>query len=474
MKKILLAFAIGSVLLLAGCKDSAIKKAQNLMSNGDYKSAVEVLEPYADDETAAPILRQARLESAMIDAQAAIDTKDYPTAVSLLEDFKDESKASELYNSAKLQVLLGQLDGKWQNCGGETLNDAYVEINFNNDEGTAVLKHSVDNYYGYKNDDVMWKTLKVSADGNLSLSALERDIDNTSRYADVTAVFDSNDNTITFSNNFFGKWKKITDSEAASALKNNPILTKTFDGTPIQKNPNALSDFGKRASELSGLVFSDVSYLDSELPYVYLYYRNEIDTFPCVGVVLKGGSLSDDIYCGMTMAQVVSLQERGVIAEFECSDENANYYYASYQCTYNGREDYLNLTFFFDETNKYVTGIEFASYYLNTLADEEYTQWWQYNQQEEAQKDIAYSTDGLLYYFGSVKGYISSSNGQIAVCEPSMMTGLYLGDICFIENYSALDGTLILNTQGYLRKTNRKVTYGGRAYPVYRAVKVIQ
>lgn len=56
MKKILLAFAIGSVLLLAGCKDSAIKKAQDLMSNGDYKSAVEVLEPYANDETAALIL----------------------------------------------------------------------------------------------------------------------------------------------------------------------------------------------------------------------------------------------------------------------------------------------------------------------------------------------------------------------------------------------------------------------------------
>lgn len=114
-----------------------------------------------------------------------------------MENFKDESKASELYNSGKLQVFLGQLDGKWQNCDGETLNGAYIEINFNNGEGTAVLKHSVDNYYGYKNDDVMWKTLKVSADGNLSLSALERNINNKSQYIYTTADFDPNDNTIT-------------------------------------------------------------------------------------------------------------------------------------------------------------------------------------------------------------------------------------------------------------------------------------
>lgn len=484
MKKILLACVIGSVLLLTGCKDSAVKKAQDLMSNGDYSSAVEILEQYAGDENAAALLKQAKLECALNDAQTAIDKKDYSAVVSLLEDFKEEGKALELYNSAKLQAILGQLDGRWLNYAGETLNGAFVEVKLNNSVGTAVLKHSVDNYYGYRSDDVIWKDLSVSADGTLSLSALKRDIDNTSKYTDITAVFDTKDNTITFSDSFFGQWKKITDSEAASALVNSPKLTKTYDGTPIQKSPNALKDFGKRASELSGQIFTNKNYKDSGLPYVYIYYRNEIDSYPDDGIVLKGGSLSDDLYCGMTMAQVVSLQDRGIITDlnhvFNILHEHN--YSAYYQCTVNGKIENLQLTFVFDETDKYVTELEFHSAYLWSLMEEEYTQWeYQKKQEEErrkaeeeAKKDIAYSTDGLLYYFGSVKEYISSSNGQVAVCEPSMMTGLYLGDICFIENYSALDNTLILNSQGYLRKTNRRVTYRGTTYPVYRAVKVIK
>lgn len=484
MKKIMLACVIGSVLLLTGCKDSAIKKAQDLISNGDYKAAVEVLEQYADDETAAPILKQAQLESTIIDAQASIDAKDYSTAVSLLEDFKEESKALELYNSAKLQVYIEQLDGKWQNCGGETLNGAFVEIKFDNGEGTAVLKHSVDNYYGYRNDDVMWKTLNVSADGMISLSALERDIDNTSKYTDTTAVFNLNDNTITFSNDFFGNWKKITDTEAVSASNNDPKLTKTFDGTPIQKSPNALKDFGKRRSELPGQAFGmyDENYSDSGRPYVYLYYRSEIDSYPDHGYIYKGGALSDDIYCGMTMSQVVSLQEQGVITDFNYRGQCEHDYDAFYQCTYNGNVEKLSLIFNFDEADKCVANIEFFSANLYQLSENEYAQWEYQKQQEEerrraeeeAKKDIAYSTDGLLYYFGSVIEYVSSSNGRVAVCEPSFMTNFYLGNICFIENYSALDNTLVLNSQGYLRKTNRSVTYKGTTYPVYRAVKVIQ
>lgn len=482
MKKFLFACVVGSVLLLSGCKSAAIEKAQELISNGNYSSAVEILEPYADDENAASLLEQAQLECAISDAQAAIDKKDYLTAVSLLENFKEESKALELYNSARVQVFLGQLEGKWQNCGGETLDGAFVEIKFIDGEATAVLKHSVDNYYGYKDDDVMWKALKVSGDGNLSLSALKRDIDNTSQYTDITAVFDLTDNTITFSDNFFGKWKKITDSEANTALANNPKLTKAYDGTPIQKSPNALENFGKRASELEGFVFSDTSYIDSGLPYVYFYNRVEIDSYPDCGIVLKGGSLSDDIYCGMTKAQILSLQEQGVITELSYRGELGNDYDADYQCAFNGREENLSLIFYFDETEKYVVEIDFYSYDLWQLANDEYAEWEyqkkleeeQRRAQEEAQKDIAYSTDGLLYYFGSTMEYISSNNGTVAVCEPSMGSGLYLGDICFIENYSALNSDLIMMQYGYLRKTNRRISYRGASYPVYRAVKVIQ
>lgn len=480
MKKILLACVIGSVLLLTGCKDSALKKAQDLISNGDYQAAVEILEKYADDENAAALLKQAQIDGAINDAEEAIGKKDYSAAVSLLEDFKEDNKALELYNSAKYQLIITELDGKWLNCSGGTLDGAFIEVKLTGGTGTSVLKHSVDNYYGYVNDDILWNDLKVSNNGSLSLSALKREINGGSEYADVTAAFNINENTIEFSDEFFGKWRKITDTEAASALNNDPKLTKAYDGTPIQRDPNALTDFGKKASELSWFVVPEDDYMNSELPYVYLRDYNEMDTYPSRGVVLKGGSLTDELYCGLTMAQIQSLNEREVIygLKYYCP----NNYMAYYDCTVNSTDTYLQLNFVTDETDSYVVELDFYSVYLWEHAKNDY-EYWQYQKQqeeerrkaeEEAKQDIAYSTDGLLFYFGSVREYIASSNGQVAVCEPSMLTGLYLGDICMIENYSALDNTLILNSQGYLRKTNRRVTYRGTSYPVYRAVKVIQ
>lgn len=480
MKKLLLACVIGSVLLLTGCKDSAIKKAQDLISNGDYQAAVEILEKYADDENAAALLKQAQIDGAINDAKEAIGKKDYSAAVSLLEDFKEDNKALELYNSAKHQLIITELDGKWLNCSGGTLNGAFIEVKLTGDTGTAVLKHSVDNYYGYRNDDILWNDLKVSNNGSLSLSALKREINGGSEYADVTAAFNINENIIEFSDGFFGKWRKITDTEAASALNNDPKLTKAYDGISIQKDPNALTDFGKKASELSWFVVPEDNYIASELPYVYLRDYNEINTYPSRGAILKGGSLTDELYCGLTMAQIELLNEQEVI--YGLKYYYLNHYTAYYDCTINGEETFLQLTFVFDERDEYVVELDFYSGYLRKLADNDY-EYWQYQKQqeeerrkaeEEAKQDIAYSTDGLLFYFGSVKEYIASNNGKVAVCEPSMLTGLYLGDICMIENYSALDNTLILNSQGYLHKTNRRVTYRGTSYPVYRAVKVIQ
>lgn len=478
MKKLLFACMLGGVLLLAGCKDSAIKNAQDLIANGDYKAAVEVLEKYSGDETAVPILNEARLKLAIADAQAAIDAKDYQTAVSLLEQFKDNSEASELCVSAKKMLL----EGRWQNFGGETLRGAYVNITFEGNVGKAVLEHSVENYYGYDSGDILWRSINVSAGETLSMNVLERDIDYSSEYTEASAVLNFKENTIEFSDNFLGKWKKLTSEETLAALMDSPALTKTYNGTVIQKNPTALAEFGKRKSQYSGNVFSDASFEGGKYPFVYLYYRNEIDSYPYEGIVLDGGSLSDNIYCGMTKAQVLSLEDRGTITQLFPSDVDPHGYSAYYQCSINGETENLRLTFVFDNDELCVTDIQFFSPYLDDLTNTEYVEWQvkkrqeeeQKRQQQEAAKDIAYSTDGLLYYFGEAKEYIYSSNGQVAVCEPSMWTNLYLGNICCIENYSVLDNALILYAQGYLRKTNRSVTYRGVTYPVYRAVKVIQ
>ncbi len=483
MKKYLFAVIIGSVLLLTGCKDSDINKAQDMISNGDYKSAVEILEKHSDDETAAPLLRQAQLEIAMIDAQSAFDAKDYSSAVSLLENYKDESKASELYNSAKHQIYLELLDGYWQNISGETLNGASVKLQITEDEGVSELVHSVENYYGYESGDSVWKNINVSAEGVLSMNVLKKNIDCTSEYVNVSAVLDTNDNTISFSDDFFGKWKKIPDNEAAAAMLNDPALTKTFDGTPIQSTDYAINYFGKRASELQGLFFLDTEY-NYDLPYAFIDEIDYFDICPSTCIISKGGSFDENLYCGMTFAQIRSMENRGILTDFEKQGDlpDKSIYLTKYKCRINDAEHELHLYITIGNDDHIVSEIEVFDPIIRDENIREVSEWQDMKEQEEAQKraeeeakkDIAYSTDGLLYYFGSSIEFISSGNGKVAVCEPSMGSNLYLGNICFIENYSVLNSDLVMIQYGYLRETNRSVNYRGRTYPVYRAVKVIQ
>lgn len=496
MKKIIWAGVLGCVLLLTGCKGSELEKAKSMMSQGDYGSAIEILEGYANDDAAAPLLKEAKLEKAVIDAQAAIESKDYAAAASLLEEFKDEEKASELYSAAKKQVNIETLAGKWQNIGGDTLNGAVVFVTFTGDTGKGMLLHSVDNYYGYFDLDDLWSSIKLPDDGSLSVTARKRDI--SGNYTDVTAetVLDTEAKTLTFSDTFLGTWKKISDSEADAAIKDSHPLTKTYKGDTIDKTSFAVTEFGKRVNDITCTVcYSTDEVGDSPFALLY-YYNDKTDNFvPYNGYVQKNGSLSDDIYCGMTMSQLIGLNSRGVITGFThaaASEYDTDPYYpyeASYKCVCNGVERELSLFFRFDDSEEYVEEIFFGcdAMFQEHQAEVEQKRLQQQQeeerrrqeeeqrrQEEQAKQDYAYSTDGLINYMGTTKEYIYGNGERVAVCEPWFGAAFTIGDICFIENFSALDNSMYLYQMGYLRETNRYVTYKGNTYPVYRAVTVLQ
>lgn len=474
MKKFLLALTLGSVLLLTGCSGNPVEKAREMMESGDYKAAIEILEQHTDDPEAAAILEEARLNSALADARAAVEAEDYNTAVAVLEDFKDNSEVLELYNSAKIRVYTEQLSGYWQNNGGDTLDLAYIKVEFADGAGTAVLEHSVDNYYGYTDNDIMWKSLKVAEDGTLSLSALHKGADYASKavYDDITAVLDPEKNTISFSDKFFGEWKKITEDEAKNAAKVDPVLTKGFDGTEIRRSPAAIEYLGKRTNEASGYVFSDSSYQNYNLPFYFFVKSDdfEVNSYLNDGYVINGGAFNDKIYCGMTYAQLSSLEQQGVITDltFSSISTKANYHY-----NVNGIEDNIQFYFHLDLTNTYVTDISFSSSYYWQLWKQDYDNWQYQKQQQEAQKYIVYSRDNVYPFIGNIKSYVNSPYGQLALAEP-YMANLFLGDICFIENSQILNTVYFMMYQGDLLRTNYSVTYKGRSYPVYRAVTVIE
>lgn len=476
MKKIIWVIALGSVLLLVGCSGNRLEKARKMMENGDYKAAIEILEAYDSDEDVKPVLQEARLKNAIADAKAAIEAEDYSTAVTALESFKYNDEALELYNTAIIQVYTELLTGYWQNNSGETLDLAYIKVEFADGIGTAVLEHSVDNFYGYSDNDIMWKSIKVSENGILNLSALHRKADYASQYGDavyddIAAVLDPEENTVRFSDKFFGEWKKITEEETQTAAQANPRLTKNYNGVEIISSPTAIQYLGKKVSEASVFVFSDSSFQNSNIPF-YFYASSDdknMNSYLHIGYVINGGSFNEDIYCGMTYAQLCSLEKRGIITDltFTSISTTANFSY-----NVNGVKDTIELSFYFDPTYTYINEIAFFSDYYWQKWKQDYDNYQQQKQQQEAQKYIVYSRDNVYPFIGNIKSYVNSPYGQLALAEP-YMASLFLGDICFIENSKILSPVFLMY-QGDLLRTNYSITYQGRSYPVYRAVTVIE
>lgn len=473
MKKVMFACLICGALLLCGCKSSAINNAREYINNGDYASAAAVLEKYADDAEAAPILHEARLNLALIDAQAKLDEKNYSEAANILEEFKDDSNALELYSTAKTEELKENLAGYWQCAQADTLVGAYVNVKTDNGI-SAVLEHSVNNYYGYSDKDTLWKSAELSETGEINFSLLKRGINGSENYVTVSANLNTEDNTLTFADNLFGKWKKITKEEAQTAAKSNPLLTKTYDGTAFQISPNALTYLGKKRSQASKYAKLGQNYTEGELPFVYEYYHTEFDAYLYDCYIFKGGCLNNSIFPGMTVAQLKALEKSGTLKNMAFENtQDGGFYCAAYNCTYNGVTENLTLTFFLNTNKELINSIRVQSSHFADLESQQYSAYTAQKQREQEELEKYAQPGETIYPFiGKILTYMNTPYGQVAVCEP-YAGHLFVGDICMIENYSLLEEPLfMLMYQGNLRRTNRTLMYQGKSYPIFQAVIV--
>ena len=462
MRKILFVLLLISAFSLCGCSGagSAMKEADGLLAEGDYAAALEILEEFRGNQKVDAMIAEAEMQQAVASAKVYMTVGSYSEALSALQPYVEYDEAAAVYEEAS---LYNGLSGYWK-------TDEYcVSLSMAGTAGQADIVSADDNYWGYSEGMQLWSNVTVVSPTEISMDIITSDITGETSTESCSAAYDAEAAELTVDGT---TWKKTDEDGVNAARSSVKRLSKTYNGVTIRYSDMPAMDFiGKNLSDMPSYVctskYETATYYRAQCS-IALDYSELIFEFL---VFDEGCMLTEDIYAGMTVAQLLSHADEFTSLERE---GNGSGYIGS--MTKNGNT--VSLTFnVTDNVVDSIYGNCDAMYQKAIQQDDDLRaakEAYEAEQQAAEAADTYYSTDGLKSIIGFGVGFV----GDVLIIEPMAPLNLFYGDLFFIERYDRMNaesayGGLVICYDGHFIPTDRTVRYGLYEYPVYRAVNVI-